>query len=208
MKLRHFSTHLWKWFRGVGLTKLYYSNDNDVQLMDGRYLPPEVRTMSWSYIPKVVLTGDFPILVAYEASLDELNRWLKEKGKDIIPMNWFWPNIIIRNTPKQICEEDKWETIWVGDVILHIIKGCPICKQSCTDQINGKLVLNEPLLTLGDFQTVSGDVYYAQDAIISSEYYYSKSGNISIGDSIQILKTGNPVWNEEGDVLLEIYIYI
>jgi len=173
-------------FQGVRLTKIC----SDLRT-DDRYLPPEARTM-WGTAPKVALTDGFPILIACAASLEEVNKRLKEKGKDSIPMSRFRPNIVIHNTKP--FEEDNWKTLQIGGLILHVLKGCPRCKQSCTDQKTGK-VSNEPLSTLADFRAVGGDVYFAQNAVA-----YGKS--ISKGDSVRVLKKGAPVW-DEGDVMPE-----
>ena len=49
-------------------------------------------------MPQGGLTDGFPILIATQASLDELNRRLAEKGKPELPISRFRANIIITNT--------------------------------------------------------------------------------------------------------------
>lgn len=153
------------------------------------YVPPEARTW-WGTPPNVALTDGFPVLIACEASLQEVNRRLQKKGKDPIPMARFRPNIVIKNTLP--FEEDTWKVIQIGSTYLHIVKGCPRCKSSCTDQETGQ-VHDEPLKTLSDFRTLGHnpeDVYFAQNAI-------AYGGSISKGDVVKILKIGEPVCDKE-----------
>ncbi|KAI2509013.1 MOSC N-terminal beta barrel domain [Fragilaria crotonensis] len=153
-----------------------------------KYVPPEARTL-WGRSPATSLTDGFPILIACEASLDEVNRRLRDKGKDPIPMSRFRPNIVIRNT--KAFEEDSWKIIEIGATQLHIVKGCPRCKQSCTDQITGQ-VSDEPLATLADFRAVGNsksDVYFAQNAIAFGD-------SISVNDVVKIIKIGDPIWDK------------
>ena len=156
---------------------------------DDNYVPAEARTLLGT-TPRVALSDGFPILIAFEASLDELNRRLSMKGKAPIPMSRFRPNIVIRNT--RAFEEDTWKVISVGSTVLHLVKGCPRCKQSCTDQLTGE-VHEEPLATLKEFRALGynkEDAYFAQNAIA-----YGKS--LSVGDSVCVLKRGSPVWDRE-----------
>lgn len=170
-------------YRGIRLTQqVSVLNVPDI------YVPPEARTI-WGGIPKSSLTDGFPILIACEASLNEVNRRLQEKGKEAIPMSRFRPNLVIRNTVA--FEEDRWKVIQIGSTQFHIVKGCPRCKQSCTDQKTGQ-VFDEPLVTLADFRNVGNskdDVYFAQNAIA-----YGTS--VSNGDVVQILKKGDPIWDK------------
>jgi uncharacterized protein YcbX len=156
------------------------------------YVPPSARTWLGT-TPQVALTDGFPILIACEASLQEVNRRLKQKGKEPIPMSRFRPNIVIANT-KTPFEEDSWKVISIGNTIFHLVKGCPRCKQSCTDQQTGQ-VHDEPLSVLSEFRAVSNtntdDVYFAQNAIASS------GTTVKQGDIVKILKRGNPVWDRE-----------
>jgi uncharacterized protein YcbX len=117
-------------------------------------------------------------------------------------MSRFRPNIVISNT--QPFEEDTWKAIQIGTgpnaTILHITKGCPRCKQSCTDQMTGERS-EEPLETLADFRALSkgDDVYFAQNAVLNGDAY---GGAIRLGDKVRILTRGDPVW-DLGDVAAE-----
>jgi uncharacterized protein YcbX len=88
-------------------------------------------------------------------------------------------------------------------VILHIAKGCPRCKQSCTDQLTGERG-DEPLETLAEFRALGKndeDVYFAQNAVLNGDGSIWSSGRykgvIKLGDPVTILTRGDPVWDSE-----------
>ena len=174
--------------------------------LDQRYLPPAA--FSWTGgIPRTSLNDGFPVLVACEASLEELNKRLVKRGKKPIPMNRFRPNIVIKGTKP--FEEDTWKSILFRSssgssstgshggsekLVLHIVKGCPRCKQSCTDQQTGERS-EEPLETLTTFRalgTSKEDVYFAQNAVP-----HGKGGTVKVGDEVVVLEQGEPVWDKD-----------
>lgn len=162
----------------------------DDRIADDKYTPSSA--LSWTgRTPSVALTDGFPILIASQASLDELNKRLTKKGKEAIPMSRFRPNIVITGTKP--FEEDTWKIIAIGNVIFHLVKGCPRCKQSCTDQITGQ-VSDEPVATLSEFRAlgpIKENVYFAQNAIP----HQAGGGSINVGAPIQVLQRGEPVWD-------------
>jgi len=163
--------------------------NKDDRFTDERYTPRSA--LSWTgAAPKVSLTDGFPVLIVSEASLDELNKRLGEKGKKPIPMSRFRPNIVVKGTKP--FEEDTWRVISIDRLIFHIVKGCPRCKQSCTDQETGR-VFEEPLETLSEFRALGGvkeNVYFAQNAIAQGT-----GGSISVGSRICVLERGDPIWD-------------
>lgn len=155
---------------------------------DDKYVPPVARTWTGA-TPLTSFSDGFPVLVACQASLDEVNRRLKAKGKTEIHMTNFRPNIIISGTKP--FEEDNWKIIQIGDTILHLVKGCPRCKQSCTNQDTGE-VSDEPVATLGDFRSFDTskhpeDAYFAQNAVAFGT-------SVSVGEAVKIIQRGEPVW--------------
>lgn len=162
-----------------------------VREADGKYVPLAAMT-NLGLTPRVALSDGFPILIACESSLTELNMRLKARGKDPVPMSRFRPNIVIQNTKP--FEEDTWKVVKVGSLILHVVKGCPRCKQSCTDQETGK-TSEEPLETLAEFRALGHnkeDVYFAQNAL-----FQGSGGVINVGDAVKILTRGDPVWDKD-----------
>jgi uncharacterized protein YcbX len=176
-----------------GVLRLVAMVPGDPRCADDRYLPPEARTWNGG-LPQVALSDGFPILIACTASLIELNRRLVQKGKEAIPMSRFRPNIVIET--KCSFEEDTWKVIQIGDTVLHLVKGCPRCKQSCTDQLSGK-VSEEPLVTLREFRALGPhhskeNVYFAQNAVP-----HDVGTTLTVGATVKILKRGDPVWDKK-----------
>lgn len=164
----------------------------DARVADASYVPPVARTLRGT-IPRVALSDGFPLLLACQASLDELNRRLVAKGEAAIPMTRFRPNIVIEGT--QPFEEDTWKTIVIGDVVMQVVKGCPRCKQSCTDQQTGQ-VFEEPLLTLTEFRAHGDGAYFAQNVVP-----LHPRGTIEVGVALTVVSRGQPVWHREPVVL-------
>jgi len=169
---------------------------NPHRRVDARYCPAAtVDTLG--RVPKVSLTDGFPILIASEESLQELNRRLEHKGKDAISMSRFRPNIVVKGL-KESFGEDYWKAIQIGGIhgpILHIVKGCPRCKQSCTDQMTG-VRFDEPLETLKDFRALNArnkeDVYFAQNVVLQPG---SEWKGVKVGDPVKVLTKGDPIWD-------------
>jgi uncharacterized protein YcbX len=132
-------------------------------------------------------------LIASESSLGVLNQWLETKGKEILPMARFRPNIVITGT--EPFAEDRMKVVKIGDTILHVVSSCPRCKESCTDQTTGE-VTKEPVETLSDFRRMSAafpdNVYFAVNAIPVTGSGTKQT--ISIGDKVEVLQWGKPVW--------------
>lgn len=171
----------------------------DKRRVDEKYCPNAVKDL-FLRVPKVSLTDGFPILIASEESLQELNDRLGKKKKDKLPMSRFRPNIVIKGALKPF-DEDEWKAIQIGEngPIFHVVKGCPRCKQSCTDQITGEKY-DEPLETLKEFRALGKDpeaVYFAQNAIIQPG---CEGMEIQVGDKVKVLTRGDPVWDMESVV--------
>lgn len=162
---------------------------------DERYVPDAAVSLLGNP-PQVALTDGFPILLASEESLNELNRRLHAKGKTHLPMSRFRPNIVVRGLSKAF-DEDNWKAIQIGGPdgpIFHVVKGCPRCKQSATDQMTGERD-TEPLETLAEFRALGKnkeDVYFAQNVVMQPG---TESREIHVGDNVTVLSKGLPVWN-------------
>jgi uncharacterized protein len=178
---------------GVRLVQQTVRLDTLDRKSDDRYVPAAARSLKGD-TPSVSLSDGFPILLANQASLDDLNQRLKEKGESEIDMSQFRPNIVVKGSPAY--DEDTWKTISVDGVILHLVKGCPRCKQSCTNQTTG-VVSDEPVETLSAYRAcqpkVPANVYFAQNALPDPE---SIGKTIRVGDRIEVIERGEPEWGE------------
>lgn len=118
-------------------------------------------------------------------------------------MSRFRPNIVLKDVPKPF-EEDSWKSIIIGNTWYHLTKACPRCKQSCTDQETGER-FEEPLNTMAEFRKLGAkgcaDVYFAMNAIVGdiSDKTEGSEKNISIGEKVKVITTGETVWGAEAD---------
>ncbi len=123
----------------------------------------------------VSFADGYPILIASQESLDELNRRLTEP----LPMNRFRPNLVVRGC--QPFEEDTWKRIRIGEVELALVKPCSRCEVTTIDQesaVRGK----EPLKTLATFRRVQGNkVMFGMNVIPLNE------GTLRVGESLEVL---------------------
>ena len=180
------------------------------------YFPSTALTLS-GIPPQSALSDGFPILITTTASLRDLNdhitarhsrktssptnismdQLFKNKPNSPPPtvtMDRFRANIVIENSVPW--EEDSWRIIRINKQIFHIVKGCPRCKQSCTDQKTGE-VTEEPVETLKTFRCMStlhpDDVYFGQNVSTNSV------GPVSVGDEVEVLVSdpkGRGVWDK------------
>jgi uncharacterized protein YcbX len=166
---------------------------DDQRRADDKFVPSYAKTWSGSS-PLVSLTDGYPILIANQSSLDELNRRLEKAGKSTIPMSRFRPNIVVQGRNVEPFEEDNWKIISVGAVLFAIVKACPRCKQSCTDQLTGQ-VHDEPVQTMKSFRALGmegDDVFFAQNAI--PLLGPNRIESIQVGDPVRIIERGDPIY--------------
>jgi uncharacterized protein YcbX len=142
------------------------------------------RRVDERYAPYPAQTGfsdGFPLLIASEASLADLNARLVERGAAPVPMSRFRPNLVVTGCDAWV--EDTWRTVQIGEVTLDVIKPCARCKITTVDQASGAIPdAKEPLATLATFRQQHGTkVMFAQNAI------HRGRGTLNVGDSIEIL---------------------
>ena len=69
---------------------------------------------------QVIFSNVAPILLTSDESLNALN---KELGRNKVDMRSFRPSIVVKCC--DAFEEDKWNTVRIGNVILRKFKDCP-----------------------------------------------------------------------------------
>ena len=74
----------------------------------------------------------FPLLVANQASLDDLNARLRAKGAAEVPMDRFRPNIVVQGTGRH--SKDHTALIEAADVRMAFVKPCTRCSIPDIDQ--------------------------------------------------------------------------
>lgn len=147
-----------------------------VQMADHHY-----RRVDATYSPEAAQVGfadGYPLLLISQASLDDLNKRLIERGKVAVPMNRFRPNIVVEG-----CEpfaEDTWQSITANGISFDVAKPCARCVMTTVDQSAGKSPdPKEPLATLSTFRRVDGNkLMFGQNLV------HRQQGILSIGTKI------------------------
>jgi uncharacterized protein len=120
----------------------------------------------------------FPLLVTSEASLQELNRRMQQKGAPTLSMDRFRPNLVLSGL--EAYEEDYIDTLTLGEpgreVVLQLVKPCARCPIPGIDQRTGLRDAqwpNEPLDTLALYRAnarIDGGLAFGQNAIVLSGF--------------------------------------
>jgi uncharacterized protein len=142
-----------------------------------------VRQVDLNYAPDNTPVGfadGFPLLILSEASLDELNRRIVERGKPPVPMSRFRPNLVVSGA--DAFAEDSWRTVQIGDMTIDVVKPCARCVIPTVDQLTGTVPdVAEPTATLNTFRKQNGKVMFAQNAI------HRAPGVLRVGDKVKLL---------------------
>ncbi len=127
----------------------------------------------------------FQMLLASEASLENVNSSLIESGSEPVPMNRFRPNIVVKGC--DAFAEDTWKHFNVqnsaGKVEMHGVKLCGRCIVTTVDQATGTKTGAEPIATLKKFRRNADGtkVLFGQNVI------HHNIGTIAVGDTIELL---------------------
>jgi hypothetical protein len=144
------------------------------------YMPEEsIRPVNRQYAVRpddhVSFADGYPILIASQESLDDLNARLETP----LPMDRFRPNLVVAGCPP--FEEDGWKRIRIGEVELAIVKPCARCEVTTIDQASA-VRSKEPLETLATFRRADGNkVMFGMNVIPLNE------GRLRVGDPVEIL---------------------
>ena len=140
---------------------------NDVRLV--RFDPGHRRLCNTVYASNsgadTAFADGYPMLVIGEASLDDLNRRLGDRGVSELPMNRFRPNIVLSGLDAY--DEDHVDTLTADGVALKFVKPCARCQITTTDQDSARVGV-EPLRMLGAYrmnERVDG-VTFGMNAIV------------------------------------------
>mmetsp|Transcript_3036 Transcript_3036/g.8372 ORF Transcript_3036/g.8372 Transcript_3036/m.8372 type:complete len:387 (-) Transcript_3036:708-1868(-) len=133
----------------------------------------------------VSLADGYPILVATEASLADLNARLERNNAEPVTMDRFRPNIVISGLPKNAAwAEDAWLSLEIGPRALRfqLCKDCARCKMPTVDQSRGAFgASNEPLQTLRQFRTKkNADVIFGRNAVNEQK----RGEKLSVNDAV------------------------
>lgn len=121
----------------------------------------------------------FPLLLASEESLADLNRHLSRPSS----MLRFRPNLVVRGGAAW--EEDSWRVLETGGLRLALVKPCARCVVTTVDP--GTAAQGpEPLKTLRWVRGWEGKAYFGQNAVCSG------TGGFRVGGRVRIVEKGPP----------------
>ncbi len=121
----------------------------------------------------------FPLLIANQGSLDDLNRRLQARGQAGVPMNRFRPNIVLQGLDAY--EEDYLASIKVGPITLAQVKRCARCPIPNIDQATA-LSASEPGLTLAGHRQFPDGVLFGVNAVVAGT---REGDTLNVGDAVQ-----------------------
>lgn len=130
----------------------------------------------------VSLADGFPLLLAAEESLTQLNSWIADgprAGDGPVPMTRFRPNLVVRGAAA--FAEDGWRRIRVGDVTFRAVKPCARCVLTTIDP-DTAVRTKEPLVSLARHRTIGGTTLFAVNLVPEAPY-----GTVRIGDEVEVL---------------------
>ncbi|SAK51246.1 MOSC domain-containing protein [Caballeronia hypogeia] len=158
-----------------------------------RFAPAFRRTVDEEWTaPQVTHTrfaDGFPLLIMSQASLDDLNARLSQKGAPEVPANRFRPNLVIGGL-------DAYEEDYVGDmqirvpgndVQLRLVKLCTRCPMPTIDQQTGAphpSWPHEPLDTMSGYRAseqFDGALTFGKNAIVVT----GEGGALEVGQAVE-----------------------
>ena len=111
----------------------------------------------------VSFADGYPLLIASEESLADLNARMAGEGGTAIPMNRFRPNLVIKGGDAYA--EDRLGEVRVGDAVFRAVKPCTRCQVTTTDQASGEVRGPEPLRTLAKYHDSPNGVMFGMNLI-------------------------------------------
>jgi uncharacterized protein YcbX len=124
---------------------------------------------------QVSLADGYPLLLANEASLDDLNGRLDTP----IPMARFRPNVSVAGVSAYA--EDTWKRLRLGEVLFDAPKLCDRCVVTTIEEGSAR-GSKEPLKTLASYRRWAGAVWFATNLVPRGE------GVLRVGDALEVLE--------------------
>ena len=127
----------------------------------------------------------FPVLVASEASLDDLNQRLRAAGHAAVGMGRFRPNVVLGGV--EAFDEDRLDGVHIGtgdrqEVHLQLVKPCARCPIPDIDPATGQShpAVGDTLRTYRQDKRLDGAVTFGMNAIVRQ-------------GAGQVLRVGQPI---------------
>jgi uncharacterized protein len=128
----------------------------------------------------VSFADGYPVLIAAENSLADLNARIVAAGGTAVPMNRFRANVVVRDDGAAATPwaEDSWGDFAIGKARFRAVKPCSRCQVTTTDQASGEVRGPEPLRTLSTFRAGLKGPLFGVNLVPAA------LGDITIGDAL------------------------
>ena len=126
----------------------------------------------------VSFADGYPLLIASESSLSDLNTRIVANGGAALPMNRFRPNLVV--TGCEAYAEDRLGEITIGEAVFRAVKPCVRCQVTTTDQADGVVRGPEPLRTLAAYRDSPNGVMFGMNLIPV------RLGTVRVGDVVTL----------------------
>ena len=127
----------------------------------------------------VSFADGYPLLIASEESLADLNSRIVTNHGQPVPMNRFRANLVVRGCTA--FAEETWQDFQIGSAIFRGVKPCTRCQVTTTDQATGEVRGPEPLRTLAIYRNSPNGVKFGMNLLPV------KLGTVRVGVSLQLL---------------------
>ena len=127
----------------------------------------------------VSFADGYPLLIASEESLADLNSRIVENHGQPVPMNRFRAHLVVRGCAP--FAEETWQNFQIGSATFRGAKPCTRCQVTTTDQATGEVRGPEPLHTLAKYRDSPNGVRFGMNLLPV------KLGTVQVGDSLQLL---------------------
>ena len=150
----------------------------------------------------VSFADGFPLLLATEESLAQLNAWIAEGPRSAdgpVPMTRFRPNLIVRGA--NAFAEDGWRRVRVGEVEFRVLSSCIRCVLTTIDPETA-VRTKEPLVSLARHRKIGGKTLFAMNLVPEAPpgqgvpeappgqgVPEAPYGMVRVGDPIEVLET-------------------
>jgi uncharacterized protein len=137
---------------------------------------------------RVSFADGYPLLLASEASLACLNRWIAEGTRASdgpLPMTRFRPNVVVGGAAPWA--EDGWRRLRIGDVTFRAVKGCDRCVMTMIDP-ETLTTTKEPIATLARYRRWDGATWFGMNLIPDGA---TAGATIRVGGPVEILEEGD-----------------
>lgn len=132
----------------------------------------------------VSFADGFPLLLATEESLAQLNIWIADGPRAAdgpVPMTRFRPNLVVRGAPA--FAEDTWRRVRVGEVEFRVLTSCIRCVLTTIDPVTA-VRTKEPIFSLARHRKIGGKTLFAMNLVPDAPY-----GSVRVGDEVEVLET-------------------